>query len=111
MSVNKKNQKVQQKPGQAKRSSKSRQPRKGWHLFIISTFSLTLVYQLVMSRAQFVDLHYQIEKIEYEIGKIETEKNAYYQHQAELTKLSRLKESISEEDATLQGDRIYRLEP
>lgn len=110
MSVVKKDSKVQQQSGQAKRSPKKKKFRKGWHLFIISTFSLTLVYQLVMSRAQFVDLHYQIEKIEYEIGKIETEKNAYYQHQAELTKLSRLKESIAGEEATLQGDRIYRLE-
>lgn len=102
-------QSLQNQSKQERRSPKSKQPRKMWHLFIISTFSLAFVYQLVMSRAQLIDLHYQIETIEYQIGKIETEKNAYYQHQAELTKLSRLKESISSEDVRLEGDRIYRL--
>lgn len=99
------------KRSQGEQAPKSKRLRKGWHLFVISTLSLALVYQVVLSRSKLIDLHYQIETIEYQIGKIETEKNAYYQHQAELTKLSRLKESISSEEAKLEGDRIYRLEP
>lgn len=110
MSVRKRNQQPDSTEKIERRSPKLKRHRKGLHLAVISTLSLLLVYQLVMSRAQLVDLHYQIETIEYQIGKIETEKNAYYQHQAELTKLSRLKESIQSEEVKLEGDRIYRLE-
>ena len=94
----------------SKRRSKPRQQRKVWHIVIISGFTLGLVCELIMTRSQIVNLHYQIEAIEYQSGKIETEKNAYYQHQAELTKLSRLKEAISEETATMESSRVFRLQ-
>lgn len=94
----------------AKSVPKNRLKVQTGHLLVISGIALTLVYEIVISRAQLVDLHYQIEKIEYEVDQLRTEKNAYYQHQAELTKLSRLKEAIQSEEVELEGSRIYRLE-
>lgn len=99
---------INKQPAQA--VPKNRLKVQAGHLLVISGIALTLVYEVVISRAQLVDLHYQIEKVEYEVEQIKTERNAYYQHQAELTKLSRLKDAIQSEQAELEGSRIYRLE-
>lgn len=82
---------------------------KGRHLFLLVFISLLVMAQLIVARAKINDLHYEIQVLNYQISKVEAERDANYQHQAELLKLSRLKEVAIAEGAVLDSSKVFRL--
>ena len=82
---------------------------KGSHLFIIAFLSLMVAAQLITIRAKVTDLHYQIQVLNYQTQQVENERDAHYQHQAELSKLSRLKEVVTAQGANLDSSKVFRL--
>lgn len=82
---------------------------KGSHLFLITFLTLMVAAQLIMVRAKMMDLHYQIQILNYQTSQIENERDAHYQHSAELSKLSRLKEVVTAQGAILDSNKVFRL--
>lgn len=82
---------------------------KGSHLFLIAFLSLMVAAQLIVVRAKITDLHYQIQVLNYQTDQVINERDAHYQHQAELSKLSRLKEVVTAQGAILDSSKVFRL--
>lgn len=92
------------------RPQKQRQSRvKNVHFVVIASAILFVLTQFLMTRAQIVNLHYQIEDLNYQNDRILAERDAHYQHQAELSQLSRLKTLVQDEGLVLDGHRVIQL--